>query len=324
VTPEGDLLLRAPGWLAVALLAPAALLLARRARVAFAPASLGPWPRSARAALAFVPPLLASLGVVALALALARPAASVTRPGSVAGIDVVLCLDTSSSMTERDLDPRRTRLEVVKDAAAAFVLARGSDRIGLVTFARYPDLVCPPTLDHAALLQLLRRVETVRSDGPEDATGIGAAVARSVEVLGADPGRSRVVVLLTDGDENVALEGLTGEIPPAHAAQLAERLGVRVDAIVAGVVRTGAGGAVVPLDTRTVEGLALRTGGTFHEARDAEALQRVYATIDRLAKAPVPRPERVLEDRHVPFLLAGLLLLLLARALAETVWRRLP
>jgi Ca-activated chloride channel family protein len=323
-----DLVLRDPAFLWGALLVPLALWAGgRRPRLRFSPAALWakePLPRSWRVRLRLVPALLLVLGLGAGFFALARPASRVALPRSQEGIDVLLVLDVSSSMAARDLDPRRTRLEVARDAAARFVGARPDDRIGLVAFARYPDLLCPPTLDHAALLGILAAVSPVEADGPEDATGIGAAVARAAEVLSRGRSRSRVAILLTDGEENVALAGLGGEIPPAQAAQLAEALGVRVFPIVAGVGRASASGAWKPLDTRAVEALARRTGGTFHEARDAGTLDAVYARIDALVKSPVRTPRFVFQDRHPPFVLAAILLVALAALLAATVWERLP
>jgi Ca-activated chloride channel family protein len=228
------------------------------------------------------------------------------------GIDILLCLDTSSSMTANDMDRRRTRLDVAKAAAAEFVRGRPEDRIGLISFARYPDVRCPLTLDHEALAGILAGVTTVQGDGPEDATGIGAAVARAAQVLQGDRRRERIVILLTDGDENVAIEGAQGEIAPSHAAQLCSALGSRVYA-----VAVGAGGP--RFDTAALRGMSQKTGGEFHEARDADAVAAVYRQIDALEKAGFEKPRYVIEDRFLPFLLAAIAALLLGRALETTV-----
>jgi Ca-activated chloride channel family protein len=237
------------------------------------------------------------------------------------GVDVMLCLDTSSSMTAADLVAGRTRLEVAREAAARFVERRESDRVGLVAFARYPELRCPPTLDHDALAAILLETAPVPGDGPEDATGIGAAVARGAQVLSGGKARSRVLILLTDGEENVATVGAPGEIAPAHAAQLCERLKVRVYAIVVG---GAAGTSSPPEGGGEVERLARRTGGAFHEARDAGALDAVYARIDALERSPVAASVVRLEDRHLPFLLAAIALLVAARLLSATALRVSP
>lgn len=338
------LVLLDPGWLLLALAVPLALLLrwrGGRPAVLFAPgALLGPeapaaggegaartlarLPRTWRVRLLPLPAVLEALGLLLLVLALARPAHPGEVPVEVPGIDILLCLDTSSSMTATDMDPERTRLEVAREAAADFVRARPSDRIGLLVFARYPDLLCPLTRDHRALAEILDQVRPVAGDGPEDATGLGAAVAEAARVLPRDGPRSSVVVLLTDGEENVALTGAGGEVAPVHAAQLCERLGVRVYAIVAGVGRRDASGAFVKQDTRAVEDLAARTGGAFLEARDAGALARMYARIDELERAPAPGFRRVHEDRFLAFLLAGLILVLLGRLLGATALDVLP
>src|SRR6185295_2846875 len=129
------------------------------------------------------------------------------------GIDILLCLDVSSSMTTpmarigSMTGPSRpasdSRLEVARDAAARFIRGRPDDRIGLLSFARYCDLIGPPTLDHAALLERLADVRAVEADGPEDATAIGAAVARAAQALRSSPSQSKLVIVLTDGEENV-------------------------------------------------------------------------------------------------------------------------
>lgn len=321
------LTLLAPGflWLAVLL---AGVLAFRWTRpvpsITFAPAALLPALRTWRTRLAGLPRVLQTIGLLCVILALARPAARVQVPAGTQGIDILLCLDTSSSMTARDMDGRRTRLEVARDAALAFIAGRPDDRIGLLAFARFPDLRCPPTLDHRALAGILADVATVATDGPEDATGIGGAVARGAQVLAASEAPSRVVILLTDGEENVALEGLPDQIAPAHAGQLCQRLGVRVYAIAAGESRRDAAGRTVALDTRPIERMAVRTGGALYRARDAEAVASVYERIDRLETAPVAAPRSTLEDRWLGFLLAGLALLGLARLLSSTWLEVLP
>jgi Ca-activated chloride channel family protein len=200
---------------------------------------------------------------------------------------------------------------VAKAAAAEFVRGRPEDRIGLVSFARYPDVRCPLTLDHEALLRILDGVATVPGDGPEDATGLGTAVARAAQVLSGDDRRERVVILLTDGDENVAVEGAAGEIAPSHAAQLCAALGARVYAVSVGVRGPR-------VDTGALQRIGARTGGGFHEARDAGAMAKVYREIDALEKTGVEKPRYVVEDRFLPFLLLGILLMLAARTLDAT------
>ena len=340
-SPLLALVFRDPALLLLALAAPLALLWRRRGRAAalpFAPFPLLPQGADRRGfatwrtRLVSLPAWLQAAAIVLAAVALARPAERSPAPLVTEGIDVLLCLDVSSSMeTEfrtnvpgtivRD---SRSRVEVAKRAAERFVMARDSDRIGLITFARYPEVRCPATLDHEALRRILRTVTTVKSDGPEDATGIGTAVARAAQALAASGGKSKVVVLLTDGEENVATEAAPGEIAPAHAAQLCERLGVRVHAIVAGGGRVAPDGRVVKPDSRALARLAERTGGEFHEAPTAAALAAVYETIDALERTRFEEPRFALADRFLPFLLAALLLLAVGRLLETTALEVLP
>ncbi|MHC4732803.1 MAG: VWA domain-containing protein [Planctomycetota bacterium] len=193
--------LQDPWWLLLALLVPLALWLRWRRggpTVLFAPgAFLARLPGAWRVRLLPLPWLLLVAGLSLTVVALARPVRRVPVPHKSEGIDIMLCLDTSSSMTANDMDPQRTRLDVAKDAAARFIAGRPNDRIGLICFARFPDLRCPPTPDHGALRELLAAVTPVASDGPEDATGIGTAVARAAQVLSGGPAKSRVVILLT-------------------------------------------------------------------------------------------------------------------------------
>jgi Ca-activated chloride channel family protein len=227
-------------------------------------------------------------------------------------------------MTSNDMDQRRTRLEVARDAAEEFISGRASDRIGLICFARYPDVRCPLTLDHGALKELLSTVTTRISDSPEDATGVGTAVARAAQVLRNSEADSKVVILLTDGEENVATEQTPDEIAPLHAAQLCEELGVRVYTIVAGIGAPDQSGGWVALDTTQVERIAERTGGKFYEARDAGAVAGVYAAINELERAALDEPSYRIEERFISFLAAALLLLFAGGLLKATVLEVLP
>jgi Ca-activated chloride channel family protein len=293
--------------------------------VRFAPAPLlQGMPRSWRSRLALVPRALEAAGVLLATLALARPVNHVAIPVESEGIDIVLCLDTSSSMLARDLDEVRTRLEVAKDAGTRFVRARRHDRIALVCFARYPDVRCPFTLDHEALARILADVQLVRADGPEDATGIGAAVALSAKVLRTSAAKSKVVVLLTDGEETVATAQTPAEIAPVHAAQLCRELGVRLYSIAVGTPGGPAPDGRLSIDTGQVRKMAELCDGAFFEARDAAALAGVYARIDALEKAAIAGTRYEIEERFLPFLIAALVLLATARLLSSTILEVLP
>lgn len=321
-------------WALLGTFVVAAALWLRRRRGApsapFSPAAiLEPTPGAAlpgtwRTRLAPLPRVLQAAGVVLLLVALARPVRRSPLPPTTEGIDLLLCLDVSSSMTATDLDPERSRLALAKAAADRFIEGRPHDRIGLVCFARYPDVRCPPTLDHRALREFLAAVRLVPADSPEDATGIGTAVARSAQALRDGAARSKVVILLTDGEENVATAATPDEIAPLHAGQLCAELGVRVYAVAVGLGSRSRAGTWVEIDTRQVRRLAERTGGRYFEARDAEAVAGVYAAIHDLEKSTLAEPRYRNEDRFLAFLVAGVALLLLSRGLETTVFLVLP
>ncbi len=290
----------------------------RRRTVTFAPAGLlaGGLPPTLRSALRPAAPALRLAGLLLLLVALARPVRRAPVAVRVPGIDIAICLDVSSSMTATDMAARGSRLDVARRAAARFVADRPHDRIALIRFARYADVVCPPTLDHDALAALLAAVETVQSDGPEDATGIGNAVARAAQLLQESTASSRIVVVLTDGEENVATADHPGEIAPAHAAQLCAALGVKVYAVAAG--------DVAGVDTSQLRLLAARTGGAFFEARSAADVAAVYAAIDGLETSALPQPRHRLIEAFAPVLLLGLALFVLGTLSRETWLRVLP
>jgi Ca-activated chloride channel family protein len=330
--PGGEVLLE-PLWLLAVAPVLAAWFLRHRRRgtvVGMAPLAVveggrpGPLPTSLRARWRALPSGLEMLGFLAAVVALARPALPVSAPPRAAGIDIVLGLDVSSSMGGRDLDPARTRLDLARDAALAFIAGRPHDRVGLVAFARYPDLLAPPTLDHEALRAFLGAVRLVEGDGAEDATGIGTAIARAVATLAAGPPRpgdaGRVAILLTDGEENVAREGAKEEIAPLHAAQLARERGVRVHLIAVGPPRpAGAapdgGGEGLAALVRAVQS----TGGEAHRAADAAALAAVYERIDDLERVPAPSAAVHHAPAHLGWLVACLVLVALGRLLRARV-----
>jgi Ca-activated chloride channel family protein len=295
-----------------------------RARAAtFQPFSLledEPLPATWRTRLLWLPSALELAACALVVIAAAEPCVRVVRAAQKTGVDLALCVDVSSSMAQKDLDAASDRLAAAKAAVRTFVEGRTEDRIGLVRFSRYPDLVCPPTRDHGALLRMVDSLALVERDGPEDATGIGAAVARCVQSLQSAPQASRAVVLVTDGEENVAANGTPNEIGPLQAAQLAMRHGVRVHAIAVGAVEAGVAGP----DTSQVEQLAQRTGGAFFRVGDTGGMARVWEEIDRIERSPIEEPDAEMEPRFVAFAVFALFAWLAAALLRRTWLEELP
>lgn len=249
-------------------------------------------------------PILRTVALACLIIAAARPQrADETSRTFAEGVAILMVVDTSSSMGDTDLSPRGselTRLDVVKSVFARFVAGdpgdarlpgRPNDLIGMIRFARFADATCPLTLDREALLDVLRQTNMVRPNSQEDGTAIGDALGLAVERLRdlkrtAGSGeqltiRSRVVILLSDGENNA------GMLTPQQAAELAARYGIKVYAIMAGTGRYVGFGTRLPLDDHDLRGIADVTGGKFFEARNAEGLKQIYAEIDQLERTKV-------------------------------------
>ncbi len=335
--------LRDPLFLLVGLLAPFVYSLASRlsATVTYSSLTLvDAAPPSPRTRLARLPALLLALATLVLSVALAGP-----RTGDAVtkikreGIAIAMIVDRSGSMQARDFveeDLSVSRLDAVKTVFREFVLGgnfgdgRPDDLIGLVSFARYADGLCPLTLDHGNLIAILDQVEIV-TDPSEDGTALGEGLALGVERLRRHAARSKVAILLTDGVSNA------GEISPVQAADLAVQHGIKVYAIGAGktgfapVPVTTRGGrtvlrrAFVEVDEKTLETIANRTGGRYFHATDAEGLEQVVAEIDRLERTEVTEIRYLEYEHHYAALVGtGLFLIALSALLSGSVLRRLP
>lgn len=276
--------------------------------------------------------LLRLLVLVFLALALARFRSPVEGSKvQTEGIDIMLVLDTSTTMLAEDFSlrgKRVNRLAAVKDAVENFIKARKNDRMGIVAFAARPYTVSPLTLDHGWLLANLDRV---RIGMIEDGTAIGSALSAALKKLKDSKAKSRIAVLLTDGMNNA------GNISPRLAAQAAKALGVKVYAIGAGTK----GAAPFPMqdmfgniiyrqvkidvDEEVLKEIASETGGKYFRATDSGSLKAVYSEIDRMEKSTIE--EEGYEEYHEFFtFFAGLAiaLLLIEVLLSNTVLRRIP
>jgi Ca-activated chloride channel family protein len=272
--------------------------------------------------------LVLALGIIALA----RPQVGRgNAPVDASGIDLVLAVDVSGSMEALDFKlggQPVSRVEVVKKVVARFIEARPNDRIALIAFAGRPYLVSPLTLDHAWLQQNLARL---RIGLIEDGTAIGSALANSVNHLRAQPAKSKVVILLTDGINNA------GQVSPMAAAEAARALGVKVYTVAAGTrgeapmpARDMFGNtrlvmARVDVDEEVLRKIADLTGGRFDRATDTTSLHAIYTQIDRMEKttATLKKFDRYEELFGWP-LAAGLAVLAFEIGLANTRFRSLP
>lgn len=323
---------QAPLWLWAALFVPLAALvraLGPRAAVRFAPfARLGHVRPTARLHLAPLPTALSAAGLLVLCIALARPVERAVLPRVSLGLDVLLAIDVSSSMAEEDLAKGQSRLEVAREAAVQFTARRSEDRIGLMTFARYPDLAVPLTRDHDALVASLGRMQHLPLIHREDATALGLATAEGAAVLARaalpEVPRNKVLILISDGEENVHFPGASREIALGDAAQAAAALGVRVHTIAVGKNARDVAGKVRPRDTASLRRAATTTGGTFARAGDGAALEASVRAIERLEPSPLAEPQVTFVPRHLAFLLAGVALLVLARCLRALGLEVLP
>lgn len=322
-------------WFLIALVVPL-LLLAWRARrdVVRRPAVL--WVRAGRWTPAgpgrVLVAVVAALPWVALLLALvalAKPQRGIRLSETeTRGVDIVLAIDISPSMMAQDFRPLN-RLAVAKETARDFIRQRTHDRLGLVGFAATAFTQSPLTLDHDALIELLQGLDFGLA---EDGTAIGMGLATSVARLRESKTPSKVVVLLTDGQNN------RGQIDPYTAADLARAYGVKVYTVLVGRgglvpvpvedPRTGVRRLVsmqMDVDESTMKEIAKRTGGQFWRAIDPAALAGIYGQIDRLERAPI-RSTEYREYRDLgPWLLGLAAVLLALHALASaTVAFRLP
>lgn len=269
------------------------------------------------------------LRIAALALlivALARPQSTDSwQNSSTEGIDIMIALDASSSMLARDFNP--DRLEAAKDVAAAFVAEREYDNIGLVIFAGESFTLCPMTTDHAALLNLMKDVECGMI---EDGTAIGDGLATAINRIKEGPAKSKTIILLTDGTNNL------GEIAPTTAAQIAQTFGIRVYTIGVGStgmapypVKTPFGvkyqNLPVEIDESTLQGIADTANGKYFRATNKDALKSIFNEIDQLEKTKLTVKEfSRKEEEFLPWALLALLCLGLEIILRQTVLRNIP
>lgn len=270
--------------------------------------------------------LLQMVAISAFVIVLARPQSTTEFENvTTEGIDIVIALDISTSMLAKDFSP--DRLEAAKNVAMEFISGRQYDRIGLVIFAGEAFTQCPLTTDRAVLINLFRDIKTgIIQDGTAIGNGLATAVAR----LKDSDAISRVVILLTDGENNA------GEIAPITAAEIARTFGIRVYTIGVGTVgmapypvQTPYGTQLrdieVKIDEKMLQEIASLTDGKYFRATNNIKLEEIYKEIDQLEKSKIEvREFSRRSEEFLPFALAGILLLIAGLFLRTTVFRSIP
>lgn len=282
-----------------------------------------------RVRLIHLPMVLRCIAFALIVTAMARPQThSAWDERSVEGIDIMLAMDVSTSMLAEDLRPNR--IEAAKSVAAEFIADRMDDNIGLTIFAGEAFTQCPMTTDHASLLNLLKNVRTdIAANGLiSDGTAIGMGLANAISRLKDSKAKSRVVILLTDGSNNM------GDISPMTAAQIAKSMGVRVYTIGVGTNKVAryplpvAGGIQyvnipVEIDTKTLKSIAATSDGNYYRATNNKELRQIYRDIDKLEKSRLQvKKFSKRYEAFQPFVLAALALLLMEILLRYTILRR--
>ncbi|MDR1859385.1 MAG: VWA domain-containing protein [Bacteroidales bacterium] len=249
-------------------------------------------------------------GIAGLSVALARPQSSKRWENvTTEGIDIVIALDISSSMLEADFNPNR--LEAAKNVAVQFIAGRPNDNIGLVVFAGESFTQCPLTTDHATLSNLFG---AVYPGVLEDGTAVGNGLATAVSRLKDSEAISKVIILLTDGENN------RGEVAPLSAAEIAKTFGIRVYTIGLGSYRPD-----VKIDENTLTEISKITGGQYFRATNNNKLTSIYQEIDKLEKSKIEVSERQhIDEEYRPVALIAGIVLTLGLLLRITVFKSIP
>jgi Ca-activated chloride channel family protein len=283
--------------------------------------------------------LLLSLALLIIAMARPQLGKSLTQV-EASGIDIMVVLDVSGSMLTKDFTiggQSATRIDAIRQVTEKFIEGRPNDRIGIIAFAGRPYVVSPMTLDHDWLLKNLDRIKIGLV---EDGTAIGSGMAAGANRLNDKRSKSRVIVLLTDGENN------TGKIPPNTAAEAVKALKIRFYAIGAGIngiaptpvfnpqngkPLTDMMGNVVYQNQRVhfneagLKEVAKIADGQFYRATDTKSLEQIFADIDKLEKTTVAvKKYQQYRDLFPACIMAGLGLLFAQLLLSQTIWKKLP
>ena len=290
-------------------------------------AALRVTPRTFWARLGWLPALLRMAALTFGILALARPQErNVSQERFAEGVDIMMVLDTSTSMRAQDFTPNR--FEAARDVAGEFIRSRLSDRVGIIVFAAKAFTQAPLTLDYNFLQQMLDEVQVGLI---EDGTAIGTALATAVNRLKETEAKSKVIILLTDGQNN------RGEVDPVTASEVAATLDVRIYAIGVGTygeapfVRDlpfgGRQRQMVPveIDEEMLRTVATNTGGRYFRATNKQSLRDVYEEIGELEKTQIEtRIYTDYQERYALFLWPAFGLILLEVLMSNTRLRRFP
>ena len=273
-----------------------------------------------------LPFILRMLALSALVIALARPQSyNKLRKSSTEGIDIMISLDVSTSMLAMDFKPNR--VEAAKEVAIEFIKGRPTDKIGLVIFAAESFTQCPLTLDHTVLINLFNDVKTGLL---EDGTAIGNGLATAVARIRNSDVKSKVIILLSDGENN------RGEVQPLQAAEIAKEFNVRVYTIGVGTIGEapypvqtvfGTQTQYIPvrIDEAMLQEIANITGGKYFRATNEAKLSEIYNEIDQMEKTKTEVEEYTrTSEEFLPFAILSFLILLLEILLRNTVFRTIP
>ncbi len=259
-----------------------------------------------------------ALALSLIVFGLARPQKISSRlKGFGEGIDIMLAIDSSLSMSATDIQP--SRIEAAKETAVNFVLSRVQDRIGLITFGGAPELMCPLTLDYDPLISQINSLQPGITQA--DGTAIGDGIVSAINHIKSSQAKTKIIILLTDGRSN------TGTVDPLTAAKAAEALGIKIYTI--GTARHGP--ALMPvqgqmvridddIDDELLTQIAQMTGGQYFRVTSVEKLKEVYETINQLQKSTMKIPPVIMRRDlyRVPILIAALLLL--AEMILSNTW----
>lgn len=283
-------------------------------------------PKTLKIYLLHLPFLLRICTFVLIVLILARPQSTNSwKDSETEGIDIMMCLDTSTSMLAEDIKPNR--IQAAEDVAANFISGRPNDNIGLTLFAGETFTQCPLTIDHAVLLNLF---QSIRAGMLPDGTAIGMGLANAVSHLKNSKAKSKVIILLTDGSNNM------GDISPLTAAEIARTYGIRIYTIGVGSNGTAAypvpvGGTIqyitlpVEIDEKTLNQIASTTDGIYYRATSRSKLEKIYQEIDKMEKTKLNvKSFKKRTEEYQPFAILALLCVLLEILLRQTVLKKLP